>query len=53
MDIRFGFCAPIFAAPGGRLFRTPNYAELDARVTIAMCRKADELGYDSLWWPTI
>ena len=49
MEISFGFCAPIFAAPGGRLFRTPNYRELDARTTIDLCRKADGLGYDSLW----
>jgi alkanesulfonate monooxygenase SsuD/methylene tetrahydromethanopterin reductase-like flavin-dependent oxidoreductase (luciferase family) len=31
------------------LFRTPNYAELDAATTMGLARRADELGYDSLW----
>ena len=47
--IQFGFCLPIFAAPGGNFFRTPNYRELDAPATLAMGVRADELGYDSLW----
>jgi alkanesulfonate monooxygenase SsuD/methylene tetrahydromethanopterin reductase-like flavin-dependent oxidoreductase (luciferase family) len=47
--IQFGFCLPIFAAPGGNFFRTPNYRELDAPATLAMGVRAEELGYDSLW----
>ena len=48
-QIQFGFCVPIFACPGVNLFRTPGYPELDAATTIALARRADELGYDSLW----
>lgn len=47
--IQFGFCVPIFAYPGGRLFRTPNYAKLDVSRTMHLARLADALGYDSLW----
>lgn len=47
--IQFGFCVPIFASPGGRLFRTASYAALDAAVTMRMAQEADELGYDALW----
>ncbi|MCB9147356.1 MAG: LLM class flavin-dependent oxidoreductase [Caldilineaceae bacterium] len=47
--IQFGFCVPIFASPGGRLFRTANYAALDASVTMGMAQEADALGYDALW----
>lgn len=47
--IQFGFCLPIFALPGARLFRTPNYAQLDAATTVGMAHAAERLGYDSLW----
>lgn len=47
--IRFGFCVPIFAQPGARLFRTPNYERLDVAKTMGIAQLADELGYDSLW----
>jgi alkanesulfonate monooxygenase SsuD/methylene tetrahydromethanopterin reductase-like flavin-dependent oxidoreductase (luciferase family) len=47
--IQFGCCIPIFASPGGGLFRTPNYPELDALVTMRAALQADELGFDSLW----
>ena len=47
--IQFGYCVPIFAYPGGRLFRTPNYAQLDPPRTIKLAQTADALGYDSLW----
>ena len=47
--LQFGFCVPIFAQPGGGLFRTPNFNELDATVALNVARLADELGYDSLW----
>lgn len=46
---QFGFCLPIFAAPGPRFFRTPNYAQLEPRTTFDMAVRADALGYDSLW----
>jgi len=48
-SVQFGFCVPIFAYPGGRLFRTPNYAKLDPSRTIQLARLADDLGYASLW----
>ncbi len=48
-DIQFGFCVPIFAMPGGGLFRTPAYERLDARTTFDLAVTADRLGYDSLW----
>ncbi len=47
--ILFGYCLPIFAAPGVALFRTPGYAHLDPGVTLALGVLADELGYHSLW----
>jgi alkanesulfonate monooxygenase SsuD/methylene tetrahydromethanopterin reductase-like flavin-dependent oxidoreductase (luciferase family) len=47
--IQFGFCAPIFAFPGGGLFRTPNYADLDALATVRVAVEADALGFDSIW----
>ena len=40
---------PIFAAPGPNLFRTPGFAEIDPAACMAMGKRADELGYDSLW----
>ena len=49
MSIRFGFSLPIFAWPGGRLFRTPNYAALDAQTTMGLGQHADALGFDDLW----
>ncbi|MEZ4868236.1 MAG: LLM class flavin-dependent oxidoreductase [Caldilineaceae bacterium] len=47
--IQFGFCVPVFASPGGRLFRTANYVALDTATTMEMAQVADVLGYDSLW----
>jgi alkanesulfonate monooxygenase SsuD/methylene tetrahydromethanopterin reductase-like flavin-dependent oxidoreductase (luciferase family) len=47
--VQFGFCLPIFAAPGPNLFRTPGFAEVDPAACMAMGKRADELGYDSLW----
>ena len=47
--VQFGYCVPIFAYPGGRFFRTPNYAKLDVTRTLDLARLADRLGYDSLW----
>ncbi|NJM42011.1 MAG: LLM class flavin-dependent oxidoreductase, partial [Anaerolineae bacterium] len=49
MNIQFGFCLPIFAWPGPRLFRTPAWAKLDAQRCMALGKLADELGYHSLW----
>ncbi|MDZ4766381.1 MAG: LLM class flavin-dependent oxidoreductase [Chloroflexota bacterium] len=46
---QFGYCVPIFAYPGSALFRTPNYAELDAVTTMRVGMQADELGFDSIW----
>jgi len=47
--IQFGYCVPNFAAPGGRLFRTPNLAALDVDAALHNARLADALGYDSIW----
>lgn len=47
--VRFGFCVPIFAQPGGLLFRTPNFPALDVAAALNIARQADTLGYDSLW----
>ncbi|MCC7446836.1 MAG: LLM class flavin-dependent oxidoreductase [Anaerolineae bacterium] len=47
--VQFGYCVPIFAWPGGGLFRTPNYAALDTATTMNLARLADDLGYDSIW----
>jgi alkanesulfonate monooxygenase SsuD/methylene tetrahydromethanopterin reductase-like flavin-dependent oxidoreductase (luciferase family) len=48
-QVQFGFCVPTFAFPGTNLFRTPNYAALDAQATMQIALHAAELGYDSLW----
>ena len=47
--IQFGYCVPIFAWPGGGLFRTPNSPALDTPTTMQLAQTADALGYDSLW----
>jgi alkanesulfonate monooxygenase SsuD/methylene tetrahydromethanopterin reductase-like flavin-dependent oxidoreductase (luciferase family) len=47
--IKFGYCLPIFAWPGARLFRTPAYPQLDVRTTMHLGKLADDLGYHSLW----
>ncbi|MBL8162585.1 MAG: LLM class flavin-dependent oxidoreductase [Anaerolineae bacterium] len=47
--LQFGYCVPIFAWPGGGLFRTPNIPVLQPSVAIETARLADELGYDSIW----
>ena len=46
---QFGFCVPIFAWPGGGLFRTPNFATLDSQSALRTAKAADRLGYDSIW----
>ncbi|MEO8397054.1 MAG: LLM class flavin-dependent oxidoreductase, partial [Chloroflexota bacterium] len=46
---QFGYCVPIFAWPGGGLFRTPNFPTLDVHVAIETAKLADSLGYDSIW----
>jgi alkanesulfonate monooxygenase SsuD/methylene tetrahydromethanopterin reductase-like flavin-dependent oxidoreductase (luciferase family) len=48
-DIKFGVCLPVFACPGIQLFRTPGLAELDASFVLPWGKRAEELGYDSLW----
>jgi len=47
--IQFGFCVPIFAWPGGALFRTPNLAQLDVKAAMTLAQVADTLGFDSIW----
>ncbi len=47
--IQFGYCVPIFAWPGGQLFRTPNLPVLDTRAALQGALLAESLGYDSLW----
>ncbi len=46
---RFGYCVPIFAAPGLPLFRTPSYTALDTATTMDLALRAEAAGYDSLW----
>jgi alkanesulfonate monooxygenase SsuD/methylene tetrahydromethanopterin reductase-like flavin-dependent oxidoreductase (luciferase family) len=46
---QFGYCLPIFANPSAGLFRTPAYAQLDARTTLDLGVHAEMLGFDSLW----
>lgn len=46
---RFGYCVPIFAMPGGGLFRVPNLPRLQPAAVLASARLADALGYDSIW----
>ena len=48
-DIQFGVCLPIFACPGIQLFRTPGFAALDPAIALTWGRRAEALGYDSLW----
>jgi alkanesulfonate monooxygenase SsuD/methylene tetrahydromethanopterin reductase-like flavin-dependent oxidoreductase (luciferase family) len=47
--IQFGYCVPIFAWPGGNLFRTPGMARLDGRAALESAVLAEALGYDSIW----
>jgi alkanesulfonate monooxygenase SsuD/methylene tetrahydromethanopterin reductase-like flavin-dependent oxidoreductase (luciferase family) len=47
--VQFGYCVPIFAQPGGSLFRTPNLAVLDSRKALQTAQSADALGFDSIW----
>lgn len=47
--IKFGYCLPIFAWPGARLFRTPAYSHLDAATTMKLGKQAEDLGYHSIW----
>jgi alkanesulfonate monooxygenase SsuD/methylene tetrahydromethanopterin reductase-like flavin-dependent oxidoreductase (luciferase family) len=46
---RFGYCVPIFALPGGGLFRVPNSARLDPQAALNSAQLADALGFDSIW----
>ena len=46
---QFGYCLPIFANPSAGLFRTPNYDRVDATTTLDLGRRAEEIGFDSLW----
>lgn len=47
--VRFGYCVPIFAQPGGSLFRTPNLPKLDGPAAVRAAVEAEALGFDSLW----
>jgi alkanesulfonate monooxygenase SsuD/methylene tetrahydromethanopterin reductase-like flavin-dependent oxidoreductase (luciferase family) len=47
--VRFGYCVPIFAWPGGSLFRTPSLPALDSRAALRAGQAAESLGYDSIW----
>ena len=49
MPVRFGVCLPIFACPGIQLFRTPARDRLDPAQVLPFGRRAEALGYDSLW----
>jgi alkanesulfonate monooxygenase SsuD/methylene tetrahydromethanopterin reductase-like flavin-dependent oxidoreductase (luciferase family) len=47
--LQFGVCLPIFACPGTQLFRTPGIAQLDPSTVLPFGKRAEALGYDSLW----
>jgi alkanesulfonate monooxygenase SsuD/methylene tetrahydromethanopterin reductase-like flavin-dependent oxidoreductase (luciferase family) len=47
--MRFGFAVPIFANPGVPDFRTPNFEALDWDAVAGSVRRAEALGYDSVW----
>jgi alkanesulfonate monooxygenase SsuD/methylene tetrahydromethanopterin reductase-like flavin-dependent oxidoreductase (luciferase family) len=47
--LQFGVCLPIFACPGIQLFRTPGIAQLDPSTVLPSGKRAEALGYDSLW----
>lgn len=47
--LQFGVCLPIFACPGIQLFRTPGIATLDPATVLPYGKRAEALGYDSLW----
>jgi alkanesulfonate monooxygenase SsuD/methylene tetrahydromethanopterin reductase-like flavin-dependent oxidoreductase (luciferase family) len=47
--VRFGYCVPIFAWPGGGLFRTPGLRALDPAGALRSAQHAESLGYDSIW----
>ena len=49
MTTKFGVCLPIFACPGIQLFRVPARASLDPAAVLPFGKRAEELGYDSLW----
>jgi alkanesulfonate monooxygenase SsuD/methylene tetrahydromethanopterin reductase-like flavin-dependent oxidoreductase (luciferase family) len=49
MTINYGVCIPIFACPGPHLFRTPGFDQIDPAAALAFGRRAEELGFDSLW----
>ena len=48
-EIQFGFCLPIFAWPGVRLFRAPAWPALDVQRCMQLGKLAEDLGYGSLW----
>jgi alkanesulfonate monooxygenase SsuD/methylene tetrahydromethanopterin reductase-like flavin-dependent oxidoreductase (luciferase family) len=47
--VKYGVCIPIFACPGPHLFRTPGFDQIDPAAALTFGRRAEELGYDSLW----
>ena len=49
MSVYFGFCVPVFAAPGRGLFRTPNYRSQDTKSAMELGELADALNFDSIW----
>lgn len=48
--LRLGIAAPVFAAAGVPVLRTPNAEGLDPARAMNAVRLADELGYDSAWF---
>ena len=48
-ELRFGFCAPLFANPGPAFFRTPAWTALEPAAAVDATVEAERLGYDSIW----
>jgi alkanesulfonate monooxygenase SsuD/methylene tetrahydromethanopterin reductase-like flavin-dependent oxidoreductase (luciferase family) len=47
--MRLGLCLPTFGWSGPTLFRTPNVDAVDAADVLDWARRADDMGFDSLW----
>lgn len=47
--VRFGVCAPVFAAPGPAFFRTPALESMSPALAMDVGIATEALGFDSVW----